>query len=453
MNIILLTRILFTGVYIFWLLISIIYIDSLGSLSQSLPQNIIGWLAIIILTSAILFYAYYKKIKICITLPALCYISAIITLSINLFIPDNNNELNFWYLSGIIVGITFYISGLQIENKSLIKNYCIYSYILTSSIQSVITIYQYFFEADIFYLASDMRSNGLSQQINILSVNMTTAYLLTITVIILSLFSLKENKHEKIRVIILAFLLLLFTITIVILQSVTTWLLFFVLVSIFTCLFIKKNKNLVISILLITLIAIFIGVYLLKLAPNFIDNDFINQFHLKQMLRFSINLFLEKPYEAWEQSLLIYNNYEKVAIPFLTHQYYIISHSHNGILLWLMKNSIINILSLSLLITGSIYIIYQSIIKYKKNGNGYSLAIILDIIPLIVYAIVEYPFVLSVFHWGNIILFLSFSDISFKLKNQTLIYIDKRFSSLICLIISIIGVTMIFISAILFNYF
>lgn len=453
MNIILLTRILFTGVYIFWLLISIIYIDSLGSLSQSLPQNIIGWLAIIILTSAILFYAYYKKIKICITLPALCYISAIITLSINLFIPDNNNELNFWYLSGIIVGITFYISGLQIENKSLIKNYCIYSYILTSSIQSVITIYQYFFEADIFYLASDMRSNGLSQQINILSVNMTTAYLLTITVIILSLFSLKENKHEKIRVIILAFLLLVFTITIVILQSVTTWLLFFVLVSIFTCLFIKKNKHLVISILLITLIAIFIGVYLLKLAPNFIDNDFINQFHLKQMLRFSINLFLEKPYEAWEQSLLIYNNHEKVAIPFLTHQYYIISHSHNGILLWLMKNSIINILSLSLLITGSIYIIYQSIIKYKKNGNGYSLAIILDIIPLIVYAIVEYPFVLSVFHWGNIILFLSFSDISFKLKNQTLIYIDKRFSSLICLIISIIGVTMIFISAILFNYF
>ena len=252
MNIILLTRILFTGVYIFWLLISIIYIDSLGSLSQSLPQNIIGWLAIIILTSAILFYAYYKKIKICITLPALCYISAIITLSINLFIPDNNNELNFWYLSGIIVGITFYISGLQIENKLLIKNYCIYSYILTSSIQSVITIYQYFFEADIFYLASDMRSNGLSQQINILSVNMTTAYLLTITVIILSLFSLKEKKHEKIRVIILAFLLLVFTITIVILQSVTTWLLFFVLVSIFTCLFIKKNKNLVISILLIT---------------------------------------------------------------------------------------------------------------------------------------------------------------------------------------------------------
>ncbi len=57
--------------------------------------------------------------------------------------------------------------------------------------------------------------------------------------------------------------------------------------------FYKKNPLRVSASYFIIAVAIFIGVYLIKLCPQYIGTDVMNQFHLKQMLRFSITLFLE----------------------------------------------------------------------------------------------------------------------------------------------------------------
>lgn len=449
---ILFSRSIFIGIFIIWHLASIIYIDSLGSLRQSLPQNIISWLAISLIISVIAFTVFYRKIKLVITLPAICYCLALITLIVDLIYSQKKiNDINFWYWLGITAGVLLYIAGLQIRKKWLIQSFCIYCFIAISSVQAVLTAYQYLYESDIFYFASGMRSNGLSQQINILSVNMATACLLSLTTLVLSQFVLVSKKHEKFRVLILGTSIFLFTLTIVVLQSVTTWLNFIVSLFIFICLFYQKNKIRVSTSYFIIAIAFFIGIYLIKLSPQYIGSETMSKFHLNQMLRFSITLFLEQPYEAWEKSSLLQDNYERTAIPFLSEKSYIVPHAHNEILLWIMTGSYISVIFMSLLLTGGIYVVFQSFIKYKLNGNGYSLAMILAITPIIIHSNVEYPFLLSVLHWGIVILFTSFSDAAFSLEKQSLFYINKQLSMLFSFIVFILGISIFVIGLTLFN--
>ncbi|MBP6123845.1 O-antigen ligase domain-containing protein [Providencia sp.] len=447
---ILFSRSLFIGIFIVWHLASIIYIDSLGSLRQSLPQNIISWLAIALIISVIAFTVFYRKNRIIITLPAICYCFALIILIIDL-IYSKDNDIHFWYWSGITAGVLLYIAGLQVRKKWLIQSFCIYCFIAVTGIQVVLTAYQYLYESDIFYLASGMRSNGLSQQINILSVGMATACLLSLTALVLSQFTLASKRYEKFRVLILGIFIFLFTLMIVVLQSVTTWLSFIVSILIFICLFYKKNQTRISASYFIIAIAFFIGVYLIKLCPQYIDSSAMNQFHLKQMLRFSITLFLEQPYDAWEKSSLLQDNYERTAIPFLSEKSYIVPHAHNEILLWIMTGSYISVIFMSLLITGGVYIIFQSVIKYKLNGNGYSLAIILSIAPILIHNNVEYPFLLSVLHWGIVILFSSFSDAAFSLEEQSIFYINQQLSTLFSFIIFALGISIFVIGLFLFN--
>ncbi|MBP6123916.1 O-antigen ligase domain-containing protein, partial [Providencia sp.] len=278
-----------------------------------------------------------------------------------------------------------------------------------------------------------------------------TACLLSLTALVLSQFTLASKRYEKFRVLILGIFIFLFTLMIVVLQSVTTWLSFIVSILIFICLFYKKNQTRISASYFIIAIAFFIGVYLIKLCPQYIDSSAMNQFHLKQTLRFSITLFLEQPYDAWGQSSLLQDNYERTAIPFLSETSYIVPHAHNEILLWIMTGSYISIAFMSLLITGGVYIIFQSVIKYKLNGNGYSLAIILSIVPILIHNNVEYPFLLSVLHWGIVILFSSFSDAAFSLEEQSMFYINQQLSTLFSFIIFALGISIFVIGLFLFN--
>lgn len=449
---IMISRSLFIGIFIIWHLTSLIYIDSLGSLRQSLPQNIIGWLAIAIIISTISFTVFYRKNKIVITVPAICFLIALIFLAMGLaYSTDIKSDLIFWYWSGITIGVLLYVTGLQIKDRWRVQSFCIYCNITFSAIQALLTGYQFFTQPDIFYFATDMRSNGLSQQINILSVSVAASCLLAMMTLILSQFTLANAKYENMRTIALGCSIFLFTLTLVTLQSVTTWLSFIVAIFIFICFFYKKNQLRVIASYFIMAVAMFIGIYLIKLCPQFINTEVINQFHLKQMLRFSITLFLEQPDDIWDPSLIPKDSYGRTPLPFLSPEQYIVPHSHNEIFLWIMRGSNINLIFMSLLITGSIYVIFQSFIKYKKNGNGYSLAMIIAILPIVIHNNVEYPFLLSVLHWGTIILFLSFSDSAFSLKDQSLFYINKNLSALFSVMISIIGISVFILGIVLFN--
>lgn len=445
-------RALFTSIFIIWHLASLIYIDSLGSLRQSLPQNIISWLAIAMIISTVSFTVFYRKNKIVITVPAICFFIALIFLAIGLAYSTNlDSDLIFWYWTGITVGVLFYITGLQIKDRWRVQSFCIYCNIAFSAIQACLTGYQFFTQPDIFYFATDMRSNGLSQQINILSVSVAASCLLAMMTLILSQFTLANSKYESIRAIALGCSIFLFTLTLVTLQSVTTWLSFIVAIFIFACLFYKKNQTRVIASYFIMAVALFIGVYLIKLCPQFINTEVINQFHLKQMLRFSITLFLEQPDDIWDPSLIPKDSYGRASLPFLSSEQYIVPHSHNEIFLWIMKGSNINLIFMSLLITGSMYIVFQAFIKYKKNGTGYSLAMIIAIFPIVIHNNVEYPFLLSVLHWGIVILFLSFSDSAFSLKEQSLFYINRNLSALFSIMVSIIGLSVFIVGMVLFN--
>ncbi|WP_230083756.1 hypothetical protein [Providencia alcalifaciens] len=198
-------------------------------------------------------------------------------------------------------------------------------------------------------------------------------------------------------------------------------------------------------------IAVFIGVYLIQLCPKYIDSEIINRFHIKQMLRFSISLFISPPTEMWEKPLIMNASFETNQIPFLSSDNYIMPHVFNEILRWVMTGGYINLIFMSFLITGGIYVIYQSIIKYKKNGNGYSISLVLALTPVVINSNLEPPFLQSVLHWGMIILFLSFSDASFPLKEQSIFYINKHLSLLFSFSTFIIGLSVFIIGLILFN--
>ncbi|MEX9948735.1 O-antigen ligase domain-containing protein [Providencia alcalifaciens] len=446
-----LSRAVFISIFIIWNLASIIYIDNLGSLRQSLPQNIISWLAIALIISIIAFTVFYRKNRIFITIPAMCFCLALAILSINLFYIKESHNVIFWYWSGISAGVVLYIVGLQIREKWLIQSFCIYCFIAINVIQCLFTIYQYFFETTIFYFATDMRSYGLTQQITILSVNMAMSCMFSLMTLVLSQFKLASLTQEKCRITLLSLCIFLFTVTLVVLQSITTTLSFAVCAFVFICLFYQKNKVRVSASYFIIALAVFIGVYLIQLCPKYIDSEIINRFHLKQMLRFSISLFIYPPAEVWEQPLILNASMEKNQLPFLSSENYIVPHIYNEILRWIMTGGFINLIFMSLLITGGIYVIYQSIIKYKKNGNGYSISLILALTPVVINSNLEHPFLQSVLHWGMIILFLSFSDASFPLKEQSSFYINKHLSLLFSFSTFIIGLSVFIIGLNLFN--
>lgn len=448
---IMLSRAVFISIFIIWNLASIIYIDNLGSLRQSLPQNIISWLAIALIISIIAFTVFYRKNRIFITIPAMCFCLALAILSINFFYIKESHNVIFWYWSGISAGVVLYIVGLQIREKWLIQSFCIYCFIAINVIQCLFTIYQYFFETTIFYFATDMRSYGLTQQITILSVNMAMSCMFSLMTLVLSQFKLASFIQEKCRITLLSLCIFLFTVTLVVLQSITTTLSFAVCAFVFICLFYQKNKVRVSASYFIIALAVFIGVYLIQLCPKYIGSEIINRFHLKQMLRFSISLFIYPPAEVWEQPLILNASMEKNQLPFLSSENYIVPHIYNEILRWIMTGGFINLIFMSLLITGGIYVIYQSIIKYKKNGNGYSISLILALTPVVINSNLEHPFLQSVLHWGMIILFLSFSDASFPLKEQSSFYINKHLSLLFSFSTFIIGLSVFIIGLNLFN--
>lgn len=448
---IMLSRAVFISIFIIWNLASIIYIDNLGSLRQSLPQNIISWLAIALIISIIAFTVFYRKNRIFITAPALCFCLALIILSINLFYLKESRNVIFWYWSGISAGVMLYIVGLQIREKWLIQSFCIYCFIAINVIQCLFTIYQYFFETTIFYFATDMRSYGLTQQITILSVNMAMSCMFSLMTLVLSQFKLTSLIQEKCRITLLSICIFLFTVTLVVLQSITTTLSFAMCAFIFICLFYQKNKVRVSASYFIIAVAVFIGVYLIQLCPKYIDSEIINRFHLKQMLRFSISLFIYPSSEVWEQPLILNTSMEKSQLPFLSTENYIVPHVYNEILRWIMTGGFINLIFMSLLITGGLYVIYQSIIKYKKNGNGYSISLVLALTPVVINSNLEHPFLQSVLHWGMIILFLSFADASFPLKEQSSFYINKHLSLLFSFSTFIIGLSVFIIGLNLFN--
>lgn len=448
---IMLSRSIFISIFIIWNLASIIYIDNLGSLRQSLPQNIISWLAIVLIISIIAFTVFYRKIKIFITIPAMCFCLGLVILSINLFYVQENTNIIFWYWSGISAGVILYIVGLQIREKWLIQSFCIYCFIIINVIQCFFTIYQYIFETNIFYFATGMRSYGLTQQITVLSVNMAMSCILSLMAMVLSQFKLASLFQEKCRTMLLGIGIFLFTMMLVILQSVTIILSFAVCTFIFICLFYQKNKLRVSVSYFIIAIAVFIGVYLIQLCPKYIDSEIINRFHIKQMLRFSISLFISPPTEMWEKPLIMNASFETNQIPFLSSDNYIMPHVFNEILRWVMTGGYINLIFMSFLITGGIYVIYQSIIKYKKNGNGYSISLVLALTPVVINSNLEHPFLQSVLHWGMIILFLSFSDASFPLKEQSIFYINKHLSLLFSFSTFIIGLSVFIIGLSLFN--
>ena len=446
------SRAIFIGIYIIWNIANIIYIDSLSNLRQALLQNIISWLAIILIIASVAFSVAYRKSRIVITLPALCYCLALIILVVSLiFSKKANQELDLWYWSGITGGVLFYIVGLQLKNKWSIQFFCIYGYIAVVGIQAILAFYQYLFESDAFYFAEEMRSNGLSQHINVLSINISTACLLSLTTLILSQFRLSSKRNEQFRIIAISILIFIFTLMIILFQAITSILIFIICIFIFTFLFYKKNKARFIGSYLIIFFALLMSAYLINERIESIDDFLVNQFYLNQILRFSMTLFFEQPYELWSDILLQESNHNKITLPFLNIQYFITPRSHNEIFLWIMTGGYINLIFMSLVLTGGVYIAFQSFIKYKESGNGYSLAIILSITPMIIYSNIKYPFLLSALHWGMIILFLSFSDVAFPLKTQSLFYINRKLSHLFGFVVSFIALAIFIIGLFTLN--
>lgn len=102
-------------------------------------------------------------------------------------------------------------------------------------------------------------------------------------------------------------------------------------------------------------------------------------------------------------------------------------------------------------LTSLIYILFQDFIKYKIRGNGFSLAIIIAMSPIVIHNQVQYPFLLSVTHWGIVILFLSFSDTAFLLNEQVIFNINNSISNIIGLFILLVGISIFLWRLLFFN--
>ncbi|MBW3118809.1 O-antigen ligase domain-containing protein, partial [Providencia rettgeri] len=243
-----LCRSLIIGIFVIFQLTSLIYIDVFGGIHQLILKNIIGWLAMTMIISIVSFSVFYRRNKIVVTVPAICFVIALLFLIMGLFYSKEiKNELLFLYSFGVAISILFYITGLQIKDRWWLQLFCIYCNVVFSLIQAFLTGYQFFAQPGIFYFATDMYSYGLLQQINIISTSIAASSLLAMMMFVLSKFSLVSYKYENLRAIVLGCAIFVFTLTLVILQSITTLLSFMGAIFLFIYLFYKKNKRRVIA--------------------------------------------------------------------------------------------------------------------------------------------------------------------------------------------------------------
>lgn len=400
-----------------------------------MPQNAIAWL----MMSAVVFSIWCGVWRRKAELPNVVYSSITVWFAIAAFIlcipllyaPDAFRDMGLWRVSGVIGGLVFYFSLLQVSFTSRVQTGIICAVIIAVVIQVSIAELQRSFDGLNIYPSNLGRAHGVFQQPNLLASFIAVGYALVWMAFTLPEFISTTRLTEVWRKRIFLFLALCFAYSLVMQQSRTGWL-SGILVLVFCTTFLRKHHSLAsIKVIIWSVIGVGTAIFrLLTTDSTIIGHDGSNHSRLA-MLRISWELIKQKPwfgsgYGSFEPA---FSEMQIIFSPTITE---VVRHPHNELLLWLVEGGAVAGIGLVILLIGMVKLYARAWNQHKlvsdyhlrsliSEGRHYSgskgLMLCVATIPLLVHSLTEYPFYASTPHWVIFLFLMAITDMSL-MKND-----------------------------------
>lgn len=442
---------------IWFLFLSHLYLPNMGGSSLKLPQNIITWAVMAALVSTIWFTLPSDK-TVCLTTASRWIFVSIAILGIPLFFtsPQWQDVARLRWL-GLLGGWFFYVSFLQASTRCFGRFWLYYILLAAVVLQALIALLQFTMPevvpAWLAYPLSGGRPYGVFQQVNVLASFIATGLALAIMLLLLPGFTLMRRTRERLRVIILGMILLVFPALLVWLQSRVGWLGGAIagVLLVFIGVKFSPKKSLIAAALMAAGIVLAIAVQLNGFITDIAHID-SNSARIS-ILKTTLSMIAERPWMGWGYGSFEYNfQHYRLTQGLSTLGTGVVRHPHNEILLWCVEGGAIAFLGLSLLVYVGGNLVWKAWRPVSQSNNhqaavnqGLSCALL----PILLHTQTEFPFGLSTAHWAVFLMLLAMLDSNmspvarrYALPSMTTVFLRKVLPVLSLLILLLAGITL-----------
>lgn len=395
-----------------------LYLPNMGGMGLALPQNILGWSMMALLSLMIWLGVGLKKRSIIITPAAKLFFVALVLLAIPLFYTRPEwREAALWRWAGLLGGLLFYFSWLQTETSKRTHYWPLYTILLAVVVQALMALLQLFgLGGWIPYPLIGGRPYGVFQQVNLLASFTSTGLALALMLFLLPDFSLRAQRYEKLRLMLLTLLLAVFPALLVWLQSRIGWLSGSAVTLLFIAAYANKYPQRSAVATLMMLLGVAIGAAVLAWGDSVGTVSHEGSDSARGvMLNTTLAMIADKPLLGWGYGGFEYSfQHFRAALGESTLGVGVAVHPHNELLFWWVEGGVLGLLGMLLLLFAGLKLAYKAWRRNQQcagsSERGLALALCLVLLPIALHTQTEYPFYLSTLHWAVFLLLLAMQD-------------------------------------------
>lgn len=414
---------------IFYLLIFLmfipaaIYIPNPGGIGLALPFNLLSGAAAALLAAVCWGTTPLRRVVITPTSRSLLVACLLLTLPI-LFTRPEWQSMAAWRLAGLLAGVAFYFTWLQVRMTVRQRHSVLYLILLAVVMQALMVLLQLFAPqiAQYWIPMGAKRAFGIFQQPNVLASFVATGLALALTAFLLPGFRLLQPRAEYWRGAALAGVLVLLSAVLVWAQSRTGWLGGMLVLGLFMLCFSRRypQRSALAATLVIggVLVALAVMAWGSGVGEALRYENHAGSNHARYtMLRDTLAMIAEKPLTGWGYGGFEYSfqhfRVSQVPPTLVTE---IARHPHNEGLLWWAEGGILALLGLLTLIWAGVRLVMRALRRERladsnqSRSAGEALALCLTLLPITLHSQTEYPFYLSALHWLVFLLLVAMLD-------------------------------------------
>lgn len=394
-----------------------LYLPNMGGMGLALPQNILGWSMMALLSLMIWLGILFNQRKIITTPTTKLFFVALMLLAVPLlYTRPEWREAALWRWAGLFAGWVFYFSWLQAELSPRARYWLLCTILLAVTAQAFMALAQLFgFGGWVPYPLIAGRPYGVFQQVNLLASFMATGLALALTLFLLPGFNLRARCHEKWRLGVLCLLLTVLPALLVWLHSRIGWLSGGAVALLFIAAYAKKypqRSGVAAFLMLLGLVTGMVVAWSGQVgAVSHAGSDSARGI----MLNATLAMIAEKPLAGWGYGGFEYSfQHFRAALGESTLGVGVATHPHNEILLWWVEGGGLGLIGMLLFLLAGLRLAGKAWRRYSQRADlpdrGVALALCFALLPIALHTQTEYPFYLSTLHWIIFLLLLALLD-------------------------------------------
>ncbi len=418
---------------LYMLLIMHIYIPNMGGSGLLLPGNIIGWIVILlIILYAWCHFDHFSILKVNYS----CYLFLIGILFLSIPIFNQNifsNQQGTIRVLAVFGGLVCYLTFLQCQFSAKDKIFILWILVGSALVEAVLVLLQAFILSENNWMEFDILSSrpyGIFQQVNVMASFISTGLVIGIYLYIMrndrkGFFPIGIRTIDVANITLL-FSLLLFSMTIVLLQSRIGYLGSILSGGFLLMTHYKKNKLHCFIVVLFIIVGVFNG--FLILSENIITQVSHSSSNNERLLilKYTWEMIQQKMWLGWGYGGFEYGFHHFLAgkIPAISMNR--VTHPHNELLFWWVEGGVFALVGMLFLLAG-----YLRLLFYPRNKISASLWLLT--LPITLHMMTEYPLYQSVAHIITLILLLSLITNDTKVNSGLIPVKMKFFNSVVVL--------------------